>query len=79
MARSLLRILYDDMNAEWRLDVDGEAMASFQDRRDALNEGWRRGDILLTQGRHARLIVHTKDGSIEAEFPYEPGSNPLPP
>lgn len=74
MKQTVMHVVYVPTDHRWRVEVDGVPLSGFRSRDQAILEGKTRGLAASASGQGARLIVHSRSGGVEAEYPYDAGS-----
>jgi hypothetical protein len=70
MARFVMHVVYGTMPGAWHIQRDGQSLAAFSTKADAVMAGQLHGRKLASQGGNALLVLHREDGSIETEYRY---------
>lgn len=68
MVRYVMHLAQGMVDGRWHLEHEGEDVGAFETKAEAEDAGKTRGNKLWESGKTAQLIVHGKDGSIEAEY-----------
>lgn len=68
--RTELRLAFRAEQHAWCLEKNGQAIARFNTKADAVTAGQIRGHTLESMGGEAHLVVYRQDGTVEAEYDY---------
>jgi hypothetical protein len=74
MQRNVYHLVHRNADARWHITLEGQDVAAFGTKEEALREGEARGHRDWTKGNPAQLVIHRQDGSIERESTY--GNDP---
>lgn len=71
MKRYVMHVVHTKADGRWHIHVEGESIATFDTKQQAVDDGKQRGDLLIRTGqRLAQLVVHRTDGTVDVVYTY---------